>query len=685
MPGSEPTRQGESGRYLFIIGAARSGTRLVRGLLAGHPDAAPVPYDVNYIWRFGNERLPHDELTPELLTEAIRERIIRHLNRFRKGRPLLVEKTVSNCLRVPYVLAAFPDARFVHLIRDPVDVVESAYRKWQADPNWAYILRKAARFPVVEAFAYARDYAARVVASELGMSARRGTWGPRYRGIDEDLERTTLLEVCAIQADRCMQSAIEGLAEVPDEQVLEICYEDFVRDPAGGLPAMFAFAGMRADAIDAAQLSQSVTDAFVGRGWRELADRQRKLVLAKVSSHRDGLGYPPTPLAATVRVARDDCLDTSGEPAAPEHRLSSGHLQYFWRGRVALYAILKALGVGPGDQVIVPGYTCVAVPNAVYYTGATALYADINPNTYNVSRETIEPCLTPAVRAVIVQSTYGLSADLDPILELAGDVGVAVVEDCAHGLGGSYKGRPNGTIADAAFFSTQWSKPISTGLGGVAFVRDDGLSDRLEELAREMPPPPFGDRLLLGAQLMARPLADHPRSYYPFIGLYRWLTQRAGLQVGSSASQELRGTAMPKRFAQRMAPKQRRRWERGLETLAGSVARRRQQAAFYDEFFEGTAIRPPTRPDYARHAMLRYTVRVADNDATLRRARALNLPLGNWFVSPLHPVSGDLRPWGYEPGTCPHAEQACHEVVNLLTDRPLSAPQLATLFAGEVS
>ena len=361
---------------------------------------------------------------------------------------------------------------------------------------------------------------------------------------------------------------------------------------------------------------------------------------------------------------------------------SAGRLFYFWRGRVALYAILKALGIGAGDQVVAPGFTCVAVANAIMYTGAEPLYADIEPDTYNVSRATIEPRLTPRVKAVIVQSSFGLSADLDPILALASSAGIPVVEDCAHGLGGSYKGRDNGTVADAAFFSTQWSKPISTGLGGIAFVRDPVLAGRLETMVAGIPAPPLSDQLLLRAQMVARRLGDRPALYYPLVSGYRWLTQKAGLPVGSSSGQELTGTVMPKRFLQRMSDFQRRHWEQEQSGIQAAVARRRAVAARYDGFLSGTGLQAPLQPDYADHSMLRYTVRVDDKPEMLARARRFRLPLGDWFRSPLHSVEGDLGPWRYEPGACPEAERACREAVNLLTDQPLVREDLVRLFAG---
>ena len=160
--------------------------------------------------------------------------------------------------------------------------------------------------------------------------------------------------------------------------------------------------------------------------------------------------------------------------------LQNANFRYFWKARVGLYALLKAIGIDATAEVVVPGFTCVVVPNAVLYTGAIPVYADIDASTYNVTLESVRAVVTKKTKAIIVQSTFGLSPDLDGILQFASNLGIPVIDDCTHGLGGSYKGKPNGFVTDAAFFSTQWSKPLSTGLGGFAIVRNKELAVRFD-------------------------------------------------------------------------------------------------------------------------------------------------------------------------------------------------------------
>jgi dTDP-4-amino-4,6-dideoxygalactose transaminase len=142
---------------------------------------------------------------------------------------------------------------------------------------------------------------------------------------------------------------------------------------------------------------------------------------------------------------------------------------------------------------------------------------------------------------------------------------------------------------------------------------------------------------------------------------------------------------MPARYLQRMGHWQLRRWQHRLPLVDEKIKQHQQAAATYDDFLASTWLTPPYRPAYAKHGMLRYTIRVANRNQLLAKARKLHIPVGDWFGSPLYPVMGDLSRWGYQAGQCPVAEQACREVINLLTDKPLSERQLTALFSDEVT
>ena len=213
------------------IGAARSGTKFLRDVLAAGRGTAAVPYDVNYVWRHGAERAPHDRLDPADLTEAQARFIRRTLPRLARARPdeILIEKTVSNTLRVPYVAAVLPEARFVHLVRDGRDVTESAIRQWQAPPDWRALAAKLRTMPLAN-LGYATWFAGNL-ASGLGAGRRGGkVWGPRYPGIEADAQRLSLVEVCALQWRHSVETARADLTRLPADRVFEIRYEELVAD-----------------------------------------------------------------------------------------------------------------------------------------------------------------------------------------------------------------------------------------------------------------------------------------------------------------------------------------------------------------------------------------------------------------------------------------------------------------------
>ncbi|HPY80345.1 MAG TPA: DegT/DnrJ/EryC1/StrS family aminotransferase, partial [Bacteroidales bacterium] len=118
----------------------------------------------------------------------------------------------------------------------------------------------------------------------------------------------------------------------------------------------------------------------------------------------------------------------------------------FWKARVALYAILKGMGIGDGDEVILPGYTCVMDVNPIKYLGAKPVYVDIEPAMYNINPDLIEAKITGRTRLIIAQHTYGYPCDMDRILAIAARRGLPVIEDCCLSLGSTYKGKPVGAF-----------------------------------------------------------------------------------------------------------------------------------------------------------------------------------------------------------------------------------------------
>jgi dTDP-4-amino-4,6-dideoxygalactose transaminase len=355
-------------------------------------------------------------------------------------------------------------------------------------------------------------------------------------------------------------------------------------------------------------------------------------------------------------------------------------ISLFWKGRVGLYAILRALGVGAGDEVVLPAFTCVVVPNAILYLGAKPVYVDVNPETYNLETGLLEGAIGPRTKAIMAQNTFGLSADLDPMLKIAQKYQIPVIEDCTHGFGGAYKGQPNGSIAQASFFSTQWNKPFSTGWGGFTAIRDEALAKKVGEWEAQLPQPTAGQERMLALQLWARKNLLHPAVYWPVLRLYRKLSQ-LNIIPGSSEGSELHTTTMPEGYLLAGGQIQARE---GLTQLARwtAIAKRRLEiAAIYDEALVDMGIPPPKVPDHIQHSYLKYPLLVVDRAAFFALAERHRIRLGDWMLSPIHPVMKNWSQWGYQPGSCPVGERLSRHVVNLLTDIDLSEKEVARTVA----
>lgn len=221
---------------IILIGAARSGTKFLRDVLASGAGTAALPYDVNYVWRYGAESATDDVLDPEGLTDRRKQFIRKTLRSLAKAGPndILIEKTVASSLRVPFVEAVFPDARYVHLIRDGREVAESAMRQWASPPDWRALSRKAREIPL-QNLGYVAWFGWNFLKGLLFTGRQGGkVWGPRFPGIDAMAESGPLSRVCAQQWLESYTRASADLDRVSDagSRVFTIRYEDLIRDEA---------------------------------------------------------------------------------------------------------------------------------------------------------------------------------------------------------------------------------------------------------------------------------------------------------------------------------------------------------------------------------------------------------------------------------------------------------------------
>ena len=357
--------------------------------------------------------------------------------------------------------------------------------------------------------------------------------------------------------------------------------------------------------------------------------------------------------------------------------VKESHMTLFWKGRVALYALLKSFGISKDDEVILPAFTCVVVPNAILYCDAKPVYVDINPQTLNCDPEEIRKKITPKTKLIIAQNTFGLSSDLDAIMRIANEYHIVVIEDCTHGIGGYYRGIKNGTIADAAFFSSQWNKPFSTGIGGMAYVRDQPIAEKMNVFESNAIDPSFMERFQLSMLLKVRAIMKAPAIYWPMIKLYRFLSKN-NLIVGSSQGNELAKPEIPNGFLKKMSPIQMKTGIAELKKLDQYVTHRKNIAKQYDEFLQQMGIKVYTHQD---HAYLKYPILVKDRSLFLQLAEKKSIELGDWFISPIHPIEENYHLWNYEYGQFPIAENIAKHCINLPTNKDITPQKLACIIS----
>jgi dTDP-4-amino-4,6-dideoxygalactose transaminase len=298
-------------------------------------------------------------------------------------------------------------------------------------------------------------------------------------------------------------------------------------------------------------------------------------------------------------------------------------------GTDALEIGLQAIGVGPGDEVIVPANTFFATAEAVCNAGAKAVFVDCEPDFYNINTEKIEEKVTPRTKAIIPVHLYGLPAEIDAVMEIAGRHGLKVIEDCAQSHGADYKGRRTGTFGDIATFSFYPGKNLGAYGDAGAIVTND--SD---------------------AAAKARLIANHgqPAKYqHTLIGRN---SRMDGIQAAVLSVK--------------------------LPYLDSWLEARRRNAALYNKLLADTGIPLPTAPMHSTHTYHLYVIRVKDRDAVAAGLNAAGIDTGLHYPIAL-PFLGAYADMGYAPADFPVAHSQMSELLSL----PMFA-ELTAEMIGEV-
>lgn len=262
---------------IIIVGAPRSGTNMLRNVMTALPGYATWPCDeINLVWKHGNARETSDELTPAHATPHVRQYLHRQFHKVarRYRAHTVVEKTCATSLRVGFAAKVFPDAKFLFIRRDGLDAAVSASQRWHARLDWPYTVRKARYAPPSDLARYGLNALGRRISNSVltgrpsGAGPMRHWWGPRPIDFRELQTRHPVDELALVQWRRCVDAARRDLACLPQHQVYEIVYEDFVRHPAEQLAGILTFLGRQETGT--ASAVKHVSASSVGRGRQAL-------------------------------------------------------------------------------------------------------------------------------------------------------------------------------------------------------------------------------------------------------------------------------------------------------------------------------------------------------------------------------------------------------------------------------
>ena len=327
----------------------------------------------------------------------------------------------------------------------------------------------------------------------------------------------------------------------------------------------------------------------------------------------------------------------------------------FRSGRNSLRAILQAMAIGEGDEVILPGFTCVVVPYTILQCGAVPVYVDIRSD-YMMNPAALRASLTERTRAIIAQHIFGLPDRMSEIMALASERGIRVIEDCTHVLPGSaHGGKALGTWGDAAYFSFERAKTLSSWWGGAAVTRDPDIGRRLRQIRQVVPLVSRSENLRIGVRLLLGILTHHP-SLFAVSGLLRRPLERRGVFPDPVPPGELRGDP-PDQLLGRLADSQADLLLGQVRRLPSISAHRRSCVRALSERLGGSPIDLP---------LMWYPFQVANSEEALEHYASHQIELRRWRA-PLIPRDCDTARARYRWGSCPVAEEISRGCVALPT------------------
>lgn len=292
---------GELNPPIILFGNFRSGTTLLQRLISTHPDVVSL-YEPVGLWLYADPGRSHDEFDENDATDQVKRYIRGKFLKYQQenGNRIIVEKTPHNILRIPYVRAIFPEAHFLYIVRNPLSFVSSVELKWQRPAGGKRIMRRVKSTPVTQLHHYLMRFINQQWNNRVLRRKYLSIWGPRYKGIQEDLKTQDLLTVIARQWSRSSAKAERDLALFEDGRVLRLRYEDFVEDPISDVERICAHCGLQMT-NDMAKIVKETVKTDRRLKWQRFEPHVLAQIIPELSDEMVRHGYEiPAEIAQVV-------------------------------------------------------------------------------------------------------------------------------------------------------------------------------------------------------------------------------------------------------------------------------------------------------------------------------------------------------------------------------------------------
>jgi len=370
---------------------------------------------------------------------------------------------------------------------------------------------------------------------------------------------------------------------------------------------------------------------------------------------------------------RGPCIQKFEKQFAAYHGMQ--HAASASYGRMAFYYILKSLDLPAGSEIIFPALTFWVIPEMARVLGFRPVFVDIDPSTFNIHPAKIEAAITPKTGAVVPTHLYGQPCDMNRITSIARAHKLVVIEDCAHALGATYRGRKVGTFGQASFFSFQMLKPLNTYGGGMALTNDDLLAARIRRLAEaeEWPAAKEVFKKIVFGSLQRKLIGPYGFTFTMFLAFYI-ASFFGNYDLSRYLWEQIRPLEpLPKSYRKKYTNAQALIGLRMLDHIDEFNEINRAHAAKLSAALKGVdGIQPPVSPPDTESVYYQYCIRAADPDMLKRRAIRSGLDVEIMHVD----ICNVLDLFEKSKSSCPIAEGTERTlqlpVYTSLTDRDLN-------------